>query len=645
MLTRRTPHRPRLVVALTALLLVVVGAPRAVAADPHLELGALAVDLAEEFEGARLVRDMTLTAHDISPGDNAAAEINRALYVDGRGWLYELDGRQLGVIIIEARTHDAATAFAQAQGTGTWEGLPDSFRGDRSSDTGLDLAYAGSVGRLVATVIVRGPEATPEAKAQADELAEQLYRSQRDRLPLLEDLSTSGASAIGSGFAVWWGTVSALLILGGVLLGWLLSVVTDRGAREWLRNRRRSPGRRHGVQVDLTHALARAQRRSAVIPVVRGTALAAVLGASLAAPSLQVWQSAVVVTLFVGCWTLAESWWRSRGGRSDVARGGRAVLYVAAGSAASTLVVVAGVFMMASAVAGVVSGHDAVTPFLIIAMLVFGLGIMTRSREPVRLARRLLQPLVRRQVSLDARAPILLLRSFQDDALEVRPPVALTGAIDTFAGEVRVRFEEVVAWAAWLFGPLRTFGQPGTVLQPLGAARDYHADEHWEEAIRDLADEAQAYILIAGRSPSLVWEIGELRANRRLAKTLIVFPPVDDGETSERCRVVGDALGLDRSVLATEESRRLLVLGFDGHGTPTVHAAAGRTADAYVAAVSDALERAIAAELAVGEPVAWARAHVERAPDGLVRFDPNSTSPRRTVLSRVCDVVLNFVPV
>jgi hypothetical protein len=630
---------------LTAVALTFSVAPPAGATDHHQDLDALSINMADEVEGARLVRELTLTAQDISSGDDTASEINRALYVDGKGWLYDLEGMELGVVLLEARTHDAATVFAEAQGTGRWEGLPDSFRGDRSSDSGFDLAYAGSVGRLTATVIVRSPELTPQAKAEADALAERLYRTQRARLPVLSDLSTEGVSSIGRRFALWWGTISALLLLGGVLLGWLLSVVTDRGSREWHRNRKRSPVTSPQHQVDLTQRLVGTQRGSTILPVIRGAALAAVVGVTLAAPSLRVWQSAVLVTLFVGLWTLTESWARGRGGRTDLARGGLAVALIAAGSAASTLVVVAGVFMMAAAVAGAVSGHDAATPLVVVATFVFGLSIMTRSRRPIRLARQLLQPQVRRQVRLDARAPVLLLRSFQDDALEVRPPVALTGVVDTFAGEALVRFEEVVAWAAWSFGPLRTFGQPGTVLQPLGAARDYHADEDWEEAIRELADQAQAHVLVAGHSPSLVWEIGELRAKRRLAQTLIVFPPVDDEEATERRRVVGDALGLHPRVLVTHDSRSLLALGFDGHGSPTAYVAAGRTADAYVAAVSDALGKATTADGAVGDPATWARAEVEHAPTGLVRFDPNGTASRQTVISRVFDVLLNFVPV
>jgi hypothetical protein len=277
-------------------------------------------------------------------------------------------------------------------------------------------------------------------------------------------------------------------------------------------------------------------------------------------------------------------------------------------------------------------------------MVVLGIEIISWSRRPVRLVKRLLQPRVRKQVDNDRRAPLLLLRSFQDDALEVRPPSTSIGAIDTFSGEARVRFEEVIAWTAWSCGPLLTFGQPGTRIQPLGAARHYHEDNNWQTAIRALTERAHALLLVVGRSPSLIWEIAEIRRHERLARTVFIFPPVDDVEAARRVATLCAALDLDRRVLDPGPQRRLLALGFDEAGTPTTYIAAGRHSDAYAMATTRALAAVSTYNLA-GSPVVWARRHSGDPMADVAPFAGGNVTRRRTLISRVSTIVLSFVPV
>jgi hypothetical protein len=309
------------------------------------------------------------------------------------------------------------------------------------------------------------------------------------------------------------------------------------------------------------------------------------------------------------------------------------------------MVLVCGVFLISASVANVIARtHFARSKVLIIAIAVFGLAIVSWSRQPIRYAKRLLQPTVRRQIDADPRAPLLFLRSFQDDALEVRPPFALAGAIDTFSGKALVRFEEVVAWSAWERGPLRAIGEPGTRLQPLGAVRDYFDNASWQDAVTEIAEEVQAIVLIAGRSRSLVWEIGHVRAMGMLAKTVFVFAPVTADEAARRIAVVCTALELDPCLLQAGDFRHVLVLGFDADGNPQVHVAAGRTADAYVVALNQALD-CISPAAHVSKPADWSFLESQAPQTGLAKFDKSKVKSSRSIISWISDILGSFVSV
>jgi hypothetical protein len=174
--------------------------------------------------------------------------------------------------------------------------------------------------------------------------------------------------------------------------------------------------------------------------------------------------------------------------------------------------------------------------------------------------------------------------------------------------------------------------------------RDYHDDDNWQAAIRALADRAHALLLVVGRSPSLVWEINEIRVRERLARTVFVFPPVDPAETARRVATICAAIDLDRRVLDPGPHRRLLALGFDEAGTPTTYVAAGRSSDAYVMAATDALAAVSTYDLA-GSPVAWARCVGGDPMADVAAFDAGSVPRRRTVIAWVSTIVLSFVPV
>lgn len=589
---------------------------------------------------AELLQSSPITAEQMFPNNSRSSEQNRSLYVNGRGWHYAADEKEVLLIVLEARTNQAATAFAESQSTRSLDGTLDAFIVDRSSSQSLSVGLAGARGRMVVYVEVRDPDTGAQSRHESDALARELYLAQRAQTPDLPDLETDAADAIGRQFGYTWGMLSALIVGVGMVVGSVTSLVTDRGTKEWWHNRNGS-GMNADHIIDLTDTVAPIHASGHKATILRILIVSTTFGAVLAWPGLQPLASFTIAAIVLWGWWSFDAWRRSRVAMSEVARGKFAVIISGLGGFLSSMVLLLGVALMAAGVAGVLIGHADAPPIVLAGMLLLGLQIVNMNRGPVRLCKRLLQRKVREQVNEDARQPILLLRSFQDDALQVRPPTVLTGAIDTFAGEIWVRFEEVIAWVAWMFGPLRTFGQPGTVLEPLGAARDYHDDSTWQTAIRDLSDRARAYVLIVGRSPSLVWEIFELRSQLRLSQAVFVFPPLDEVESGRRIAVVSTALDLDPRILSLSTGRKVLAMGFSAAGEPRVYVAAGRTSDAYVTALSVALSNADIG--AVARPISWASAVDNADIVDLAHFEPGKHKSRKSIISRVSDLATNFV--
>ncbi len=109
----------------------------------------------------------------------------------------------------------------------------------------------------------------------------------------------------------------------------------------------------------------------------------------------------------------------------------------------------------------------------------------------------------------DHRTPILLLRSFVDDA----------------ARNGTDRFEESIA--PWLsrYGPLVAIGDPKDILPDLGAYRDYVADEHWQERARAYIKSAAVIVMIPGKTRWIQRELLQILDGDYLHKTAFVFPP------------------------------------------------------------------------------------------------------------------------
>ena len=154
-----------------------------------------------------------------------------------------------------------------------------------------------------------------------------------------------------------------------------------------------------------------------------------------------------------------------------------------------------------------------------------GLALFTAGGFIRNRGKHLLQPTASEVQAQDTRRPIVLLRSFPDDALTV-----VTGQskdkLET--GD----FEESIADQFTPFGPFVAIGKPGEALPTLGAARNYYSDTEWQDAVGKWMDEALIIVVVAGVTAGLRWELDTIRNSGHLDKLLVLMPPMtlQDGQ-------------------------------------------------------------------------------------------------------------------
>lgn len=137
----------------------------------------------------------------------------------------------------------------------------------------------------------------------------------------------------------------------------------------------------------------------------------------------------------------------------------------------------------------------------------------------------------------DTRPPILLLRSFTDDAASI-PAIGLL----TWLQGRRVRLEEAIAHQLARKGPFVTVSAPGEELPELGAFRAYFSNESWQQAVFHLIGESCAVIMVVGLTGWVQWELRAIREAQALAKLILLLPPGTLDDRHSRWRLVCDCL-------------------------------------------------------------------------------------------------------
>ena len=137
---------------------------------------------------------------------------------------------------------------------------------------------------------------------------------------------------------------------------------------------------------------------------------------------------------------------------------------------------------------------------------------------------------------IDDRQPVVHLRSFGDDELNVKTiagdatktvfgRIDLKATLKTRLLWTNVRLEEALAGIARSFGPFIAIGEPNEALPDIGAARAYLGDDQWQDKVAQWMDKSLLITMIGGTTPGLMWELDHLLKTGQPGKLIIFFPP------------------------------------------------------------------------------------------------------------------------
>lgn len=454
----------------------------------------------------------------------------------------------------------------------------------------------------------------------------------------------------------------ALAVFLTILVRELGSTLLDRGSREAIAGRWR-PIEPTPWDIDLRRSARRtragALRRTVLLAVVAGcgTIIYYFLAAPIAAFEVKIGApgfslSFIVVALIAIGITVARVFLSREpsaiGALSPRWRGAEATA-----AALSTLILSGGIFWISVSGIGFATGDATLVRVLSLVMLVTGLAIVSFVGYPSRLLQRLAMPAIKRSFAADDRLPVLFLRSFQDDDLRVRIRSESRSGITERLGLLNdSTFEDLVAWIASRLGPVIAIGQPGCVLQPLGAARDYFDDDEWQTAVLERINVSKAIVYIVGRSPGAQWELAQIRDRGALGRTVFVFPPVGTQEWFGRCLVLAAGLRVRPSLLFgdMDTGAPLAAVRVNAEGRVVRYLVDGRDDVAYSLAIGRALDDAAAERVVVSgvvEPFVDTELQHEAA-SLLVTYDPTrrrptSTDPFRRAFSFFLNLTRPFV--
>jgi hypothetical protein len=171
-------------------------------------------------------------------------------------------------------------------------------------------------------------------------------------------------------------------------------------------------------------------------------------------------------------------------------------------------------------------------------LLLFGLFVEKGVRRLLRLSLERLQ-------RVDPRPPILFLRAFKDDQIDLRPAkLSWLGWLAEF-GNRATNLDRVLLEEGTPYGPVVAIGNPKDQHPPYGAARGYFDNQTWQQAVSALAHAAAAIVICVDNTEGIWWETDHLASNNLLGKTLfVIHPRHTDKEknlefAAEICRIMG----------------------------------------------------------------------------------------------------------
>ena len=154
-------------------------------------------------------------------------------------------------------------------------------------------------------------------------------------------------------------------------------------------------------------------------------------------------------------------------------------------------------------------------------------------RFSTRIARAQMRRSLEQVQGADDRPPILFLRSFSDDQVQI-PPRSPTRFAHfeqwLLDGSSRsISLDHLLLQEGTVHGPTVALGKPDEPVPPYGVSRGYFEHSDWQAAVTRLCEDAQAIVLVIDQSEGLAWEIDFVLSQGHVGKTLFLLRPDDVG--------------------------------------------------------------------------------------------------------------------
>jgi hypothetical protein len=154
-------------------------------------------------------------------------------------------------------------------------------------------------------------------------------------------------------------------------------------------------------------------------------------------------------------------------------------------------------------------------------------------------------------LAIDKRAPVLFLRSFNDDD-QGKFPSAAKAVLD-------VSLELRLANHFRHFGPFIAIGSPKDKLPQLGAARVRLGDDVWQERVLDWMRRAQLIVMYGGSTQWVNWELRKIVESGRASNFILMLPELKARRASTRRKDIAKRVeNVRRAFGDTEWSEELL---------------------------------------------------------------------------------------
>ena len=177
---------------------------------------------------------------------------------------------------------------------------------------------------------------------------------------------------------------------------------------------------------------------------------------------------------------------------------------------------------------------------LLAAMPVFALlkAFASKGHEAMELARRWMARLANDVLKLDARRPVVFLRSFRSEN-ELKPSevpkIYREGLVGALLWTLLrpFNFEERLCRQLNRIGPVIAIGQPTDALPRLGAARTYIRtsvgnDVAWQQRVTSWLEGCRAVCMLAGSTQGLHWEFDQVIKTIPPRRIVLIIPPLGD---------------------------------------------------------------------------------------------------------------------